>query len=168
MKKILSWLLVLALALTLTACNNKNTASDLSDTKHLVCNNCDAEISADDKFCGECGSSINSATAVCSNCGEEIDATKKFCSKCGASTESEEDATSEPTNIYIPDTSSKPSTSNPSQPTSSKNETTCRKTGCKNVVGSSGQYCYDHKCSRGGCSSAKSVNCISYSPNNDL
>ena len=35
MKKILSWLLVLALALTLTACNNKNTASDFGNFQEV-------------------------------------------------------------------------------------------------------------------------------------
>lgn len=48
-----------------------------------VCSNCGAQISANAKFCQECGQKV-AKKAFCTECGQEISATSKFCPNCGA------------------------------------------------------------------------------------
>ena len=47
-----------------------------------ACRACGAAISADARFCPECGAK-QEASAFCTNCGKEIPAGTKFCPECG-------------------------------------------------------------------------------------
>ena len=52
------------------------------------CQNCDADVPADKKFCSECGTPIkqdlvSEKTKICPGCCAEIPADKNFCSECG-------------------------------------------------------------------------------------
>ncbi len=55
-----------------------NTAQEI---KTIKCPKCGKEISADSKFCGECGTKIEES--VCKNCGEKLAPGSKFCANCG-------------------------------------------------------------------------------------
>ena len=47
----------------------------------MLCPACQAENSAQSKFCGECGGRLR---LTCPACGQPNDATQKFCGECGA------------------------------------------------------------------------------------
>lgn len=48
------------------------------------CTNCGAKITANSKFCPECGKKMETKTNNrCPKCGNEIEADEEFCSKCG-------------------------------------------------------------------------------------
>ena len=61
--------------------NNLNNSKN-SNNQHnnKVCPNCNAILSANAKFCSECGTKINN---VCPNCGAKVKPNAKFCSECG-------------------------------------------------------------------------------------
>ena len=46
----------------------------------IVCPNCEAQLSADIKFCDHCGTKLNTK---CPNCGADITQGSAFCSECG-------------------------------------------------------------------------------------
>lgn len=66
----------------------KNAQSPTEQTKTAkpvsvkLCPSCNAEISANAKFCSECGAKIPTKK-FCSNCGIELSAKAKFCPECG-------------------------------------------------------------------------------------
>lgn len=62
----------------------KQASQNLNTNTGIRCSNCNAENSADAKFCFNCGSSLEEKFCVC---GEKIIPGSKFCSKCGASLE---------------------------------------------------------------------------------
>ena len=50
------------------------------------CPNCGTKLSANSKFCQECGNKIEiKKPAFCTQCGESVVAGAKFCANCGAS-----------------------------------------------------------------------------------
>ena len=51
-----------------------------SENKTLTCPNCNKQVSANSKFCSECGSKL---IPVCPNCKKEYPIGTKFCSECG-------------------------------------------------------------------------------------
>jgi membrane protease subunit (stomatin/prohibitin family) len=60
-------------------------------TKIVLCPNCGAENRFGTKFCGNCGTRIESIGKVkCPKCGAEMPKTMKFCGNCGALLKSEE------------------------------------------------------------------------------
>ena len=60
--------------------NNQQTSQGNAGTK--TCPSCNASISANAKFCPECGRPIPSKK-FCTNCGKEITSNAKFCPECG-------------------------------------------------------------------------------------
>lgn len=63
----------------------RSTASKQEDKKEsgATCSNCGAKISANAKFCQECGQKV-AKSAFCTECGAKVSAGAKFCSTCGA------------------------------------------------------------------------------------
>lgn len=57
-----------------------------------VCDKCNAEVPAGQKFCSNCGNQIRTEEQVqaaegkktCATCGEVVDASQNFCNKCGS------------------------------------------------------------------------------------
>ena len=56
-----------------------------TSSDEIECPNCHTKLSANSKFCLECGSKIEiKKTIFCTQCGESITAGAKFCASCGA------------------------------------------------------------------------------------
>lgn len=49
----------------------------------IKCTKCGAQLSAQAKFCIECGTKVLPVTVKCSGCGVELPAGSKFCQECG-------------------------------------------------------------------------------------
>lgn len=55
-----------------------------ASTGQIACSNCGTMLSANSKFCPECGNKIEiKKTSFCTECGEPITEGSKFCSGCG-------------------------------------------------------------------------------------
>ena len=61
---------------------NSTPPQQTSTTKGKKCSACGAEVSANAKFCPECGAKL-AIKKFCSECGAEVSATAKFCPECG-------------------------------------------------------------------------------------
>ena len=69
-----------------TYCYPEDTATAVIITLPYdeYCGECDAAISADDIYCGKCGSKIIKIENIyCSNCGDKISEEDQYCSSCG-------------------------------------------------------------------------------------
>lgn len=61
-------------------------ASAEISSEEIKCPNCGTKLSANSKFCQECGNKIEiKKPAFCTQCGEPVVAGAKFCANCGAS-----------------------------------------------------------------------------------
>lgn len=60
--------------------NGNNTASASKEEEQIKCPNCGKFISANNKFCPECGGKIKT---VCPKCGKNVKPGTKFCPECG-------------------------------------------------------------------------------------
>ncbi len=49
----------------------------------IKCSSCGAQMTAQAKFCLECGTKVAPTTKKCSDCGNELPAESKFCLECG-------------------------------------------------------------------------------------
>lgn len=50
----------------------------------LTCAQCGKAVSADSKFCNDCGAALEPEVLTCQSCGVELVAGSKFCNKCGS------------------------------------------------------------------------------------
>ena len=57
------------------------------ETPKKICANCGAEIPEGMRFCGQCGTPVASGPAICAQCGAEIPEGMKFCGRCGTRVE---------------------------------------------------------------------------------
>jgi RNA polymerase subunit RPABC4/transcription elongation factor Spt4 len=61
-------------------------ASAEASSEEIVCPNCATKMSANSKFCPECGNKIEiKKPSFCTQCGEPVVEGAKFCANCGAS-----------------------------------------------------------------------------------
>lgn len=61
-------------------------ASAEASSEEIVCPNCATKMSANSKFCPECGNKIEiKKLSFCTQCGEPVVEGAKFCANCGAS-----------------------------------------------------------------------------------
>lgn len=73
-----------ATATVTTASVTNVMASDDAPTEQIACPNCGTMLSANSKFCLECGSKIEiKKPSFCTECGEPITEGSKFCAGCG-------------------------------------------------------------------------------------
>lgn len=62
--------------------SEKQTAAEPVSAK-IKCAKCGAQLSAQAKFCIECGTKVEAASSKCSGCGVDLPAGSKFCQECG-------------------------------------------------------------------------------------
>ena len=55
------------------------------EVKPILCDKCNSPIVAGQKFCGNCGKTVEPSLVNCINCKKEIQANQKFCPECGSS-----------------------------------------------------------------------------------
>ena len=63
------------------------SCGSLVETPKKTCANCGAEIPDGMKFCGQCGTPVSVGPAICAQCGAEIPDGMKFCGRCGTRVE---------------------------------------------------------------------------------
>jgi len=61
--------------------NNNSNSSQAPADNLIACPSCGAKISANAKFCPECGKALGSK--FCPECGAKISGNAKFCPECG-------------------------------------------------------------------------------------
>ena len=59
------------------------SCGSLIETPKKKCANCGAEIPEGMRFCGQCGTPVSAGPKICANCGAEIPEGMKFCGRCG-------------------------------------------------------------------------------------
>ena len=59
------------------------SCGSLIETPKKKCANCGAEIPEGMRFCGQCGTPVYAGPKICANCGAEIPEGMKFCGRCG-------------------------------------------------------------------------------------
>ena len=59
------------------------SCGSLIETPKKKCANCGAEIPEGMRFCGQCGTPVSAGPKKCANCGAEIPEGMKFCGRCG-------------------------------------------------------------------------------------
>ena len=57
------------------------------ETPKKICANCGAEIPEGMRFCGQCGTPVSAGPKICAQCGAEIPEGMKFCGRCGTRVE---------------------------------------------------------------------------------
>lgn len=62
--------------------DQKQLATDWSDTVQAQCPECGEPLKANAKFCSSCGAKLKTAT-FCPECGAKLDGKAKFCTECG-------------------------------------------------------------------------------------
>ncbi|MBQ8747681.1 MAG: zinc ribbon domain-containing protein [Clostridia bacterium] len=94
MKKALSVVcILLALLLTLISCGESDTDYKDEDDDTVICPYCDEENDAGNKYCNECGKSLQKVI-VCPVCKTENTYKNKYCKECGASLQEENSGSS--------------------------------------------------------------------------
>lgn len=62
---------------------NSTRMQSQSQAVRILCPNCGAQNEVNDRFCSNCGASLQPAKPKCPNCGEQIESDDKFCPECG-------------------------------------------------------------------------------------